>query len=263
MRSRNLSRKGKTMSEFVHVEQKGRVLVVTLDRQEQKNALTHDMYAAMADALEQADKSDDIRALMFTAKGDMYTAGNDLGDFARPMPEGKPPVVRFLENLRDAETPVVAAVNGHAIGVGLTMLLHCDLSFASKEASFRAPFAQVGLVPEAASSMLLPQVVGMAMANDILLAGRILSAEEALNVGLVSRLYAPDELFENALEAAQSLADMAPNALKQSKKLIRANRDKIAEHMKVEGRVFSAQLASSEFMEAATAFMQKRKPVFT
>jgi len=250
------------MSEFVHVEQKGRVLVVTLDRQQQKNALTHDMYAAMADALEQMGESSDIRALMFTGKGEMFTAGNDIGDFARPMPEGKPPVVRFLEQLRDAEKPVVAAVNGHAIGVGLTMLLHCDLSFASKGASFRAPFAQVGLVPEAASSMLLPRVVGMAMANDILLAGRILSADEALAVGLISRVYEPDDLYENALEAAQNLADMAPNALKQSKKLIRANRDAIAEHMKVEGKAFAAQLASPEFMEAANAFMQKRKPVF-
>lgn len=250
------------MSEFVHLEQVDRVLVVTLDRQAQKNALTHDMYAAMADALEQADKSADIRALMFTAKGDMYTAGNDLGDFARPMPEGKPPVVRFLENLRDAETPIIAAVNGHAVGVGLTMLLHCDLSFASKEANFRAPFPQVGLVPEAASSMLLPLSVGMAMANDILLAGHILSAEEALRVGLVSRLYAPEDLYEEALSAAHGIAAMAPNAMKESKRLIRANRDVIANHMKVEGKAFMAQLTSAEFMEAASAFMQKRKPVF-
>lgn len=250
------------MSEFVHIEQIDRVLVVTLDRQAQKNALTHDMYAAMADALERADKSDDIRALMFTAKGDMYTAGNDLGDFARPMPEGKPPVVRFLENLRDVETPVIAAVNGHAVGVGLTMLLHCDLSFASKEASFRAPFAQVGLVPEAASSMLLPLSVGMAMANDILLAGRILSAEEALDAGLVSRLYAPEELHQEALNASHEIAAMAPNAMKESKRLIRANREAITNHMKLEGKAFMAQLQSAEFMEAAAAFMQKRKPVF-
>ena len=250
------------MSDHIHVEKIDRVLVITIDRQAQKNALTHEMYGAMADALARAGECDDIRAVMFTGKGEMYTAGNDIGDFARPMPDGKLPVVRFLESLRDAEKPVVTAVNGQAIGIGLTMLLHSDLSFASKMASFKAPFAQMALVPEAASSMLLPWVVGMAMANDILLAGRILSAQEALDFGLISRFYEGDELYDKALETAQMLARMAPNAMKHSKRLIRANRDQITEHMKVEGKAFMAQLASPEFMEAASAFMQKRKPVF-
>ncbi len=250
------------MIDTIKLERQGRVLIVTMNRPAQKNALNHAMYGAMADAIAAAQEDDGLRAIVITAAGDTFTAGNDLGDFARPMPEGKAPVVRFLESLRDADKPLVAAVNGMAVGVGLTMLLHCDLAFASDSASFRAPFARMGLVPEAASSLLLPNALGNAWANDILLAGRTISAGEALSTGLVSRVYPGDCLLPETLQTAAAVAALAPNAVRLTKRLIRSNRSAVARQMQAESVLFAEQLQSAEFAEAASAFMQKREPVF-
>ena len=250
------------MTQHISVSELDRVLVIQLDRPERKNALTQAMYGAIADALDAATADDQCRAVIITGTGDAFTAGNDLTDFATGATEGKPPVQRFLETIRDTDLPVIAAVNGVAVGVGLTMLLHCDLAFAAESATFRAPFPQVGVVPEAGSSMLLPLTVGMAWANDILLAGRVLNASEALQAGLVSRVLADDELLDRAMEVAQSLAASAPNAMRQSKQLIRQHRAIVAERMADEAVRFAAQLASPEFAECTAAFMQKRKPVF-
>ena len=243
------------MSEHIQSQQQGRVLLITMDRQPQLNALTHAMYDAMAEAIEQAQLDDAVRAVVLTGAGDAYTSGNDLEDFARPMPEGKPPVVRFLEAIRDAEKPLIAAVNGPAVGIGLTMLLHCDLSYAAESASFAAPFVHVGLVPEAGSSLLLPQVLGTAWANDVILAGRTLTAKEALHTGLVSRVFANDQLLTETMKIAEEVASLAPDAMRKSKALIRANRDLIKERMQTEGVEFAAQLQSPEFPASVKAFM--------
>ncbi|MFT6452384.1 MAG: enoyl-CoA hydratase/carnithine racemase [Halocynthiibacter sp.] len=250
------------MTDHILCDISNRVMTITLNRPERKNALTRDMYGAIADALAEADANKDIRAIVITGTGDAFTSGNDIGDFTQKPPEGKQPVTRFLENISTAQTPILAAVNGIAVGVGLTMLLHCDLVFASKDARFKAPFTSLGLVPEAASSLLLPNAVGMAWANDILIAGRLLSADDALSAGLASRIYAPDELLEETQKVAATIAALAPSGVLQTKALIRANRKAVSEKMQIEGEIFAAQLQSAEFKEAAMAFMQGRPAVF-
>ncbi len=252
------------MTDQIKTTQDGHVLTLTIARPERKNALTQAMYGAMADAIVSANTDKSIRAIIITGEGDLFTAGNDLGDFASDMERktGKPPVQRFLEAIRDAEKPLIAAVNGPAIGVGLTMLLHCDIAYASETADFRAPFTQLGLVPEAGSSLLLPATVGNSMANEILLAGRILTAEEALACGLVSRVVPAAQLLPEAGKTAQKIAASAPSAILKSKALIRGNRDAVANRMAAESKAFAEQLQSPEFAEAAAAFAQKRKPVF-
>lgn len=252
------------MTDHIKTDLTDRILTITIARPDRKNALTQAMYGVMADAINGANSDKAIRAIVITGEGDMFTAGNDLTDFAsiEARESGEPPVTRFLNAIRDAEKPLIAAVNGPAIGVGLTMLLHCDIAYAAASANLRAPFVQLGLVPEAGSSMLLPRMVGRSMANDILLAGRILSAEEALACGLVSRVVADGEVLEAALQTARKIAASAPGAVLKSKALLNMNRAEIADQMRAEGTVFAAQLQSPEFAEAAAAFAQKRAPVF-
>ncbi|RIJ31450.1 enoyl-CoA hydratase [Henriciella algicola] len=252
------------MSEHIKTHLENYVLTITIARPERKNALTQAMYGAMADAVNGANSDKSIRAIVFTGEGDMFTAGNDLSDFASidERESGTPPVTRFLNAIRDAEKPLIAAVNGPAIGVGLTMLLHCDISFAAESANFRAPFTQLGLVPEAGSSLTLPSVVGRSMANEVLLAGRILSADEALACGLVSRVVADSDLMKTAMDTASKIAASPPNAVLKSKALINHSREQIADQMQAEGRIFAEQLQSAEFAEAAAAFREKRAPVF-
>jgi enoyl-CoA hydratase/carnithine racemase len=250
------------MTDLVDVRREGRVMRITLNRPDRKNALTHAMYAAIADALEEAGRDDGVRCVVVTGRGDAFTSGNDIADFAGGMPEGTPPVVRFLAALRDLDTPVLVGVNGAAVGVGVTMLLHADLAYAADTATFRAPFAQLGLTPEAASSHLLPLSIGMAWANDMLIAGRVLTAAEALQAGLVSRVVPAAELPGLIDQVATDIADQAPTATRLTKQLIRWRREETAERMAAEATWFAAQLASAEFREAAMAFMQRRKPSF-
>ncbi|MEP3224716.1 MAG: enoyl-CoA hydratase-related protein [Parasphingorhabdus sp.] len=250
------------MTDLIESQTVARVLEIAFNREAQLNALTHEMYDAIADCLDNAKADENVRAVVITGRGTAFTAGNDLGDFAKPMPKGKPPVVRFLETLRDIEIPVIAAVNGPAVGVGLTMLLHCDLVFASDTAVFSAPFAQVGLVSEAGSSLLLPQAVGMALANDIFLTGRRLNAQEALAAGLISRIADPETLLSMAIETAQKVAHLAPGAVQKSKQLVRNSKELIITQMANESLHFAAQLQSSEFSESVAAFLEKRPPEF-
>lgn len=248
------------MSEPILVAQRGRVTTVTLNRPEKKNALTQAMYATLADAFE-TYAGDAQRALILTGQGEMFSAGNDVGDFARGDRGDLPPVMRFLGALQDCPKPVLVAVNGPAIGVGLTLLLHADLVFAGARATFNAPFAKLALVPEAGSSMLLPAAVGMAVANDLLLAGRTLSAPEALGFGLVSRVFPDSELQAGVDAVADQIAAMAPDGLRKSKALIRGpNREAVRAQMMAEAKVFSAQLETRAFAESVAAVMEKRAP---
>lgn len=256
------------MSEHISVRRDGAVMRLAFNRPEKKNAITEAMYAALADALEAAEKDDDARAVLFEAVGDMFTAGNDIGDFmsgagALGDPHDTPPVMRFLIALATAEKPLIAAVGGGAVGVGVTMLLHCDLVYASKIATFHTPFVDLGLVPEAASSFLLPQIAGHQRAAEMLLAGKKIDAARAREFGFVTEVVSQEELEATALAAANNIAAKAPTALRLTKKLMKGDRAAILARMKEEGAHFAAQLASAEFQEAGMAFMQKRKPDFS
>ena len=245
------------------VERSGGVATIAMNRPERKNALTHAMYNAFATALKEANGDDAIHVIVVRGEGGAFTSGNDLGDFIKPDAANKmEPVLRFLDTLLVLRKPILAAVDGPAIGVGLTMLLHCDLVFASERAVFGAPFTKLGLVPEAGSSMLLAQRVGSAWAGDILLAGRTLSASEALSCGLVSRVVAAETLNELAAEVAEHMATLAPKSMLASKALMRGNTSELRSRMNQEASLFARQLASSEFRESVAAIKEKRAPRF-
>lgn len=250
------------MTAHVAVATADRVTTITLQRPDKKNAITQEMYGVMADALGAYASDDAVRALVITGTGDYFTSGNDLQDFARGGDGGEPPVKRFLEAIATCPKPVIAAVNGSAIGVGLTMLLHCDLVYAAEGAQLSAPFVKLGLVPEAASSMLLPRAVGMTVANDIFMTGRALTAREALAFGLVARVFPAGDFPQAVAELARVVAGSAPTAAKHTKALVRAEAEPVGARMLREGALFANQLASPEFAESVAAMMQKRSPVY-
>ncbi|MEP2715840.1 enoyl-CoA hydratase [Pseudophaeobacter sp.] len=251
------------MSDTISIQTSARVTTLTITRPNKRNAITQAMYGAMAAALKDYENSE-ARAFVITGAEDYFTAGNDLQDFSMADHTAeKPPVMQFLEAISTCPKPVIAAVNGPAIGIGLTMLLHCDLTYAAQSATFTAPFVKLGLVPEAASSMLLAQSVGMAVANDILLAGRTLTADEAHSYGLISRVFPDADFQAEVAQIAAHVANSAPEAVKLSKSLIRHNRGQEAAHMAKEAELFLSQLKSSEFAEVVAAMMQKRAPSFS
>src|SRR5258708_19390852 len=195
----------------VVVGRDGAVLTIAMNRPEKKNALTHAMYGAMADALATAAADPSVRVILITSTGDAFTAGNDLGDFLNAPPGGgEPPVQRFLAALATAEKPVVAAVNGLAIGIGTTMLLHCDLVYAARSAVFSVPFVNLALVPEAASSLLLPRRIGHAKAAELFLLGSRMAAAEAEASGLVAAVSDDPPPPVEALQRAPPLAPHPP-----------------------------------------------------
>ncbi len=253
------------MSEHVLVESRDAVLRVRLNRPEKKNALTVEMYAAMADALQSAADDPAVRAVLLSAEGDAFTSGNDLADFLqRPPTDESSPVLRFLNALIGSPKPVVAAVQGLAVGVGTTLLLHCDLVYASRSARFHLPFVSLGLVPEAGSSLLLPQRVGQARAAELLLLGEPFDAEEGKAMGLVSAVYPDEELAARVEERVRRLAAQPPAAVRITRALMRrADRDALPEHMREESAQFLERLRSPEAREAMQAFMERRPPDFS
>ncbi|MGH8673120.1 MAG: enoyl-CoA hydratase [Burkholderiales bacterium] len=252
------------MSE-IRTETQDRVLRIEIARPEKKNALTQAMYAAMADALQSADKDPAVRVVLIHGARDCFTAGNDLKDFLeRPPHSQEAPVSRFLAMLPAFGKPLVAAVNGAAVGIGTTMLLHCDLVYAAPAAKFQLPFVPLGLVPEAGSSFLLPYIAGYQRAAELLLLGQPFGAEKALAAGFVTEIVPEGELFERARAAALALAALPPAAVRATKSLMRQRvGTPIAEAMEAEGRVFRERLSSPEAKEAMTAFFEKRKPDFS
>lgn len=260
------------MTAFIQTSIENGVLTLTMNRPDKKNALTEAMYAALADGLEEAERNPVIRVILILANGDAFTAGNDLSDFAaqgsKPA-ETTPgnelrPVERFLQGIASARKPLVAGVNGLAVGVGVTMLLHCDLAYAGKSATFAMPFVNLGLVPEAGSSYLLPRLVGQQRASELFLLGKKIDADKAENIGLVADVVADDKLRETAIAAARTLAAKAPKAVLATKALLRdAERETVANVIKAEGEIFAAQLRSAEVKEAISAFFEKRAPDFS
>lgn len=249
----------------IRTETRERVLAIEIARPEKKNALTQAMYAALAEALRSADSDANVRAVLIHGSRDCFTAGNDLKDFLeRPPHTEEAPVSRFLASLPAFGKPLIAAVNGPAVGIGTTMLLHCDLVFAAPGATFQLPFVNLGVVPEAASSFLLPYIAGYQRAAELLLLGRPFGPDKALAAGFVTEIVPEAELFERARAAALAVAALPPAAVRAAKALMREPyRARVAEAMQAEGRVFRERLASPEAKEAMTAFFEKRKPDFS
>ena len=231
------------------------------NRPEKKNAILGAMYAAMADGVLAAEADPDVRVIVIGGEGEAFTAGNDLSDFLNRPPSGdEPPVRRFMRALAAAQKPVVAAVNGLAIGIGTTLLLHCDLVVASTRSRFQLPFVNLGLVPEFASTLLLPARIGRQRAAEMVLLGEPLDAATALAFGLVNRVVEPDALEATAMDLARRLAAKPPEAVRLSKRLMRADPAAVTARMDEEHEVFSRQLASPEARAAFQAFLEKRRP---
>jgi len=246
--------------EHIVVEDQGPVRTVRMSRPAKKNALTVAMYEALNTALRGADEDPAIRVVVVTGEPGIFTAGNDLGDFMQqpPNPEDSA-VFRVLEALRILRKPLIAAVDGMAIGLGTTMLLHCDLVYASTRARFQLPFVNLGLVPEGASSLLLPQRVGLQRSAEWLFFGEPFDAEAARAAGLVNAVLDPDKVLPHAQERALALAGKPPEALQATKRLLRQPyTDAVAEAFKREGAEFVARLRSPEAMAAFTAFFTKK-----
>jgi len=254
------------MSEHVRVDKQGGVLSITLARPERRNAITVAMYAALADAIESAAADSETRVITIRGEGQDFAAGNDLADFldAAPRLHEEIPVWRLLRALATCETPLVAAVHGNCVGIGTTLLLHCDLVVADDSARFSLPFVDLALVPEAASSLLLPRLAGRRRAARYLLLCEPFGAEEAEAIGLVSHRAAAGGL-DNVLQAVvAALLAKPPEALRQTQKLLRhGTRDEILDRIALESSKFAERLASAEVKEAINAFFEKRKPNFS
>lgn len=252
------------MSENVLVAVENRTLTIRIHRPDKKNALTRAMYIAMSDAIRQAEQDTNVRVILLTGGDDCFTAGNDIADFAGARP-GEPPVaLEYLRILADAKKPVVAAVSGVAIGIGTTMLLHCDLVYASQTARFQLPFVNLGLCPEAGSSFLMPSLVGHHRAAELILLGEPFGAEEAHALGVVNQVVASSDLMGTAAQRAQQLVEKPPTALRTTKMLLKAGaNESIQQAMARETQQFAALLQGPEAKEAMMAFLQRRKPDFT
>lgn len=253
------------MSEHILTRQDNGVLRIQMARADKKNALTIAMYEAMTAALAAAEADPAVRVVVFEGSPTSFTAGNDLGDFLNQPPTGEDsPVFRFLKALIAAEKPLLAAVHGVAVGIGTTMLLHCDLVYAGPSARFQLPFVNLGLTPEAASSLILPQLMGHRRAAELLLLGETIDADTALALGLINRVHADDDLDAFVLGKAQQLAAKAPTAVRLSKQLMkRWPAAAVQQAMSAEGQVFIQRLHSPEALEAITAFFERRPPDFT
>lgn len=251
------------MTEFIVTERDQGVLIIRLDRADKKNALTAAMYTAMADAIEQAEQDPDIKVLLYTGSAGVFTAGNDLHDFLENPPAGPDsPVNRFIANMVATDVPIVAAVDGVAVGIGTTMLLHFEQVLATHRARFSLPFINLALVPEAGSSMLLVEACGYRKAAELLMLGEPFSAQEALEYGIVSQLCEPEELVARALAVAQRLAAKPKDALRATKRLLRRPGEPLAQRVLAEAQLFSDRLRSPEAKEAMNAFFEKRAPRF-
>lgn len=253
------------MTDTVLLTRDGAIACLRLHRPEKKNALTADMYAALAAAIAAAEAEPAVRVLLITGGEDCFTAGNDLGDFVAHPPDGfDSPVFRFLSALAGAAKPLVAAVCGVAVGIGTTLLLHCDLVYAAEDARFRLPFVNLGLCPEAASSLLLPRLAGHVRAAEWLLLGEPFDAHAARAAGLVNEVLPRGEVLPRALAQARRLAAQPPAAVRLTRSLLKAaGHEELTRTLRTEALAFVERLGSPEAAEALAAFAQKRPPDFS
>ena len=249
------------MSDHILLSRAGGVLEARFNRPEKKNAITSAMYGALADALDASNGDADVRVVLFTAAGDMFTAGNDIMDFAAVAAgaprEANREVARFLDRLINAEKPLVAAVQGNAVGVGVTMLLHCDLVYVAEDAKLLTPFVDLGLVPENASSLTLPARLGHARAFAMLGLCEPVTGPDAAAFGIANAALPAYEVESHAREAAQKLAKKPPEALRLTKRLMR-DRETLTARMREESELFGERLRSPEAAAAFAGFLSKR-----
>lgn len=246
----------------VWIERDKALAIIRLDRPDKKNAITSDMYEAMSDALEDAGGSDDIAAMVFLGASGVFTAGNDIGDFLR-MTERRDgaddQVLRFLRALAQCRLPILAGVDGLAVGIGTTLLLHCDLVIAGETATFRTPFVDLGIVPEAGSSLIAPRMMGHRWAFELLVAGAPFDARRAYEAGIVNRIVAPEAVERETLAAAQAIAAKPREAVRLSRNLLRGDVEPILERIDAEVRLFSQRLASPEARAAFASFVSGKR----
>ncbi len=248
------------MTEHVAIERRGAVQIIRMNRPDKKNALTRAMYAAMANALTQGDADPEIRIHVFLGVPGAFTAGNDLADFLSYATGGEQgtEVYDFLLALAQSQKPMVAGVDGVAVGLGTTMQLHCDVTIASPNALFRAPFIDLGLVPEAGSTLLGPAAIGSQNAFALLALGEDFSADRALQAGLIHSVVGEDELESTVLAKAEEIAAKPPEALKLARDFLKGDRSAIVERLQEEGKLFRERLKSKEAIAALTAFMTRK-----
>ena len=250
------------MTSEVIVSDEGPIRVIRMNRPEKKNALTSAMYDAMAQAIEGASGASPIRCIVIAGAPGAFSAGNDLGDFMKAAMGGEGlgnAVLRFLYALARAERPLVAAVQGVAVGIGTTMMLHCDYAVAASDARFSTPFVALGLVPEAASSLIAPRLMGHRRAFELLVMGKPLSGEEAKACGLVNQVAPAAEVEAEAMKGAQAIAALPPEGVAISRRLMKGAPDEIVRRMDDEAAAFKERLSSPEARGAFTAFFNRKK----
>ncbi len=248
------------MTDHIHITRNGPLTEILLSRPDKKNALTGAMYEAMIDAMAQAEKEDGIGAVLLSGAGGAFTAGNDIGDFLGAMKDRDgAPAFRFIKALAQFTKPFVAAVEGVAVGVGTTLILHCDLVYAAPSAQFRMPFVDLGLVPEAGASLLVPQRVGMVKATELLMLGTGFDGAEAVRLGLVNAIVPAESLLATARQNALTLANRPRAALLATRKLMRGDLSALMARIDEEADAFFKALQSDEARAAFMAFMMKGK----
>jgi enoyl-CoA hydratase/carnithine racemase len=253
------------MNKDILVHAEAGVMTITLNRLARKNSLTADMYAALAHAVEGAREDAAVRVVLLQGHETVFCAGNDIGDFLNAPPStGDAPVFRFLRAIATFPKPLLAAVCGPAVGIGTTLLFHCDLVYAGDNAAFSMPFVNLGLCPEAAASLLVPQMLGYHRAAEALMLGEPFMAEAALEVGLVNRVLPPTEANNYASAQARKLAAKPITSLVATKRLMKgAQQQAVLQRMQEEAQTFGGMLTAPAAKEAFTAFMEKRKPDFS
>ena len=253
------------MEDGVEISVSEGLQMIRFARPGKKNALTTAMYAAMTEALARGDAAPEVVAHLFIGSGGVFTAGSDINDFVERARAGtalEGPVLEFIRALPRVQKPMIAAVDGLAVGIGTTLLFHCDLVYATRDAGFVTPFLDLGLVPEAGSSLLAPQRMGYPRAFELLVLGEPFTAERAREAGLVNAIVTEDELESTARDAASRLARKPPEALAIARRLLRGDSRALAARIEEEARLFSERLSSPEAGEAFSAFLEKRPPDF-
>ena len=248
------------MTDTIAVTDRDGARLIRMDRPQKKNALTLAMYAAMAEAIRSGEQDDGVLSFIIAGAPGAFCAGNDLNDFLTIDSADGTPILDFIDAIMRATKPVIAAVDGVAVGIGTTMLLHCDLVYATPTARFQLPFVNLGLVPEAASSLLLPRLVGHQKAAELVLLGQPFDAATALGFGLVNAIIGAEELLDHAMMVAGALAAKPQGALRRTKALLKADLETVAERSALEAREFNACLRSDELREAVAAFKEQRAP---
>jgi len=252
------------MTEHIRIEHKDHILTLTFARPDKKNAITNAMYGALADAIIAAETDHATRVIVLRGEGDMFTAGNDVGEFAMMATGGfnsERHVSRFVDAIARATKPLVAAVQGRAVGIGTTMLLHCDFVVLAEDAQLSTPFVSLALVPEAASTLLMPQRIGYARAYEMFALGETMNAGSALQFGIASRVVPLAKLHAEAAAVAARLAKLPAGSLAATKRLMR-NADALTAQIGAESQIFAERLKTAEAREAFTAFAEKRPPDF-